>query len=67
MNDDKLNELIARHKSEVVIFREMDIQRNKDALECWHARGKRGNPPASHAVLGVARVLLDRRSHPRIF
>lgn len=45
MNDDELNELIARHKSEVAIFREMDIQREKDALESWRARGKRGNPP----------------------
>ena len=45
MNDDELNELIARHKSEVAIFHEMDIQREKDALESWRARGKRGNPP----------------------
>jgi ATP-dependent helicase STH1/SNF2 len=45
MNDDELNELIARHKSEVGIFHEMDTQRNKDALESWRARGKRGNPP----------------------
>jgi ATP-dependent helicase STH1/SNF2 len=45
MNDDELNELIARHKSEVSIFHEMDIQRDKDALESWRARGKRGNPP----------------------
>jgi ATP-dependent helicase STH1/SNF2 len=42
MNDDELNELIARHKSEV---HGMDIQREKDALESWRARGKRGNPP----------------------
>ena len=45
MNDDELNELIARHKSEVGIFHEMDLQREKDALESWRARGKRGNPP----------------------
>ena len=45
MNDDELNELIARHKSEVAIFHEMDVQREKDALESWRARGKRGNPP----------------------
>ena len=45
MNDDELNELIARHKSEVGIFHEMDIQREKDALENWRAQGKRGNPP----------------------
>jgi ATP-dependent helicase STH1/SNF2 len=45
MNDDELNELIARHKSEVGIFHEMDIQREKDALESWRAQGKRGKPP----------------------
>jgi ATP-dependent helicase STH1/SNF2 len=45
MNDDELNKLIAHHKSEVAIFHEMDIQREKDALESWRAQGKRGNPP----------------------
>jgi len=45
MNDDELNELIARHKSETSIFHEMDIQREKDALESWRAQGKRGRPP----------------------
>ena len=45
MNDDELNELIARHKSEVGIFHDMDIKREKDALENWRAQGKRGNPP----------------------
>jgi ATP-dependent helicase STH1/SNF2 len=35
MNDDELNELIARHKTEVAIFNEM---------ESWHSRGKRGKP-----------------------
>ena len=45
MNDDELNELIARHKSEIGIFHEMDIQREKDALESWRAQGKRGKPP----------------------
>ena len=45
MNDDELNELIARHKSEIAIYHEMDIQREKDALESWRAQGKRGKPP----------------------
>ena len=40
MNDDELNELIARHQSEVAIFHEMDILREKDALESWRGRGK---------------------------
>jgi hypothetical protein len=46
MNNDKLNELIARPESEVVISHEVDIQRDKDALKSWRARGKRGNSPA---------------------
>ena len=33
MNDDKPNELIACHKSEVDIFHEVDRQREKDAFE----------------------------------
>ena len=45
MNDDELNELIARHKSEVAIFHETDVQKEKGAMESWRARGKRGNPP----------------------
>ena len=47
MNDDELNELIARHKSETPIFHEMDMQREKDALESWHAQAarKQGKPP----------------------
>jgi ATP-dependent helicase STH1/SNF2 len=46
MNDVKLNELIPRLKSGVVISHEMDIRRDKDALESWRARDKRGNSSA---------------------
>jgi len=47
MNDEELNELIARHESENVIFREMDIKREREALESWRAAGNRGKPPPS--------------------
>jgi ATP-dependent helicase STH1/SNF2 len=43
MNDDELNELIARHKSETTIFHEMDMRREKDALESWRAQGNKEN------------------------
>ena len=45
MNDDELNELIARHESEVAIFREMDAKRERDALENWRNAGNKGRPP----------------------
>ncbi|KAF8168355.1 SNF2-family ATP dependent chromatin remodeling factor snf21 [Crassisporium funariophilum] len=45
MNDDELNELIARHDSETHIFREMDLQRERETLEAWRAKGNRGKPP----------------------
>jgi len=45
MNDEELNELIARHEDENAIFREMDLKRERDALEAWRAAGNRGKPP----------------------
>lgn len=45
MNDEELNEMIARHEPEVAIFREMDLQRERDTLEAWRAAGNRGKPP----------------------
>jgi ATP-dependent helicase STH1/SNF2 len=45
MNDEELNALIARSEEEAVIFAEMDIQRERDAIENWRAQGKRGKPP----------------------
>lgn len=45
MNDEELNALIARSEEEAVIFTEMDIKRDRDALENWRAQGKRGKPP----------------------
>ncbi|KAF9042067.1 SNF2-family ATP dependent chromatin remodeling factor snf21 [Panaeolus papilionaceus] len=45
MNDEELNELISRHDHEIKVFREMDIQREREALEKWRAEGNRGKPP----------------------
>lgn len=45
MNDDELNEMLARNDEEVEIFRDQDIQRERSALEAWRAAGNRGKPP----------------------
>lgn len=45
MNDDELNEMLARNDDEVVAFRAMDLAREREALENWRAAGHRGKPP----------------------
>ncbi|KAG7450799.1 uncharacterized protein BT62DRAFT_1045760 [Guyanagaster necrorhizus] len=45
MNDEELNALIARSEEEGEIFRQMDIQREREAQEKWRAQGKRGKAP----------------------
>ncbi|KAF5377272.1 hypothetical protein D9615_006425 [Tricholomella constricta] len=45
MNDDELNDLIARNDGEAVTFREMDIKREREATENWRNSGGRGKPP----------------------
>lgn len=45
MNDDELNELLARSEEENRIFRELDAKREREALENWRALGKKGKPP----------------------
>ncbi|KAL0945551.1 hypothetical protein HGRIS_014712 [Hohenbuehelia grisea] len=45
MNDDELNMIIARSEEEQTLFREMDLQRERDALEGWRTAGNRGKPP----------------------
>jgi ATP-dependent helicase STH1/SNF2 len=45
MNDDELNALISRTDEEAVIYAEMDIKREREGLDNWHAQGKRGKPP----------------------
>ncbi|KAF9066567.1 SNF2 family N-terminal domain-containing protein [Rhodocollybia butyracea] len=47
MNDEELNALISRTEDEGEIFRQMDIKRERDALEHWRALGNRGKPPQS--------------------
>ncbi|KAF8640822.1 hypothetical protein AX17_000471 [Amanita inopinata Kibby_2008] len=46
MNDDELNELIARSEEECAIFHEIDLKRERDMLESWRTAGNRGKPPA---------------------
>jgi hypothetical protein len=46
MNDDELNMMLARNDDEIIKFRDMDIKRERDALEAWRASGHRGRPPA---------------------
>ncbi|KZS90363.1 hypothetical protein SISNIDRAFT_488568 [Sistotremastrum niveocremeum HHB9708] len=46
MNDDEINELIARSDEEIRYFREMDIERERAAEERWRAAGNRGPRPA---------------------
>ncbi len=45
MNDDELNELIARSEEEGALFRELDLKRERDILENWRTAGNRGRPP----------------------
>jgi ATP-dependent helicase STH1/SNF2 len=45
MNDEELNMMLARNDGEIVTFRDMDIKRERDALEAWRAAGNRGKPP----------------------
>jgi ATP-dependent helicase STH1/SNF2 len=45
MNDEELNEMIARSDEEADIFRAMDLAREREALENWRIAGHRGKPP----------------------
>ena len=45
MNDEELNQIIARTDQEVVMFREIDIKRERDAMDTWRMAGNRGKPP----------------------
>jgi hypothetical protein len=46
MNDDELNELLARSEDESRIFRELDSKRERETLETWRTLGNKGKPPA---------------------
>src|SRR5882762_8999854 len=45
MNDDELNETLARNEDEGFVFRDIDIARERTALANWRAAGNRGKPP----------------------
>lgn len=45
MGDEEINEIISRSDDEERIFREIDIQREREAAEAWKAAGNRGKPP----------------------
>ncbi|KAJ2914877.1 hypothetical protein MD484_g5545, partial [Candolleomyces efflorescens] len=45
MNDDELNELLARTDDEARVFRELDLKRERDQLENWRSIGNKGKPP----------------------
>ena len=45
MNDEEINEIIARSDGEVEIFRQMDIQRVRDQKNAWQLAGRGGPPP----------------------
>ena len=45
MNDEELNAIIARSEEEAEIFRKLDAERERNALENWRAAGNRGKPP----------------------
>jgi ATP-dependent helicase STH1/SNF2 len=45
MNDDEINEIIARSDEESRLFAEMDMQRERDGMANWKAAGNRGKPP----------------------
>ena len=45
MDDDEINELLARDEGEVEIFGDMDIQRLRDIKNNWQLTGHHGPPP----------------------
>ena len=45
MNDEELNEIIARDDQELDTFRRMDRDREREAEHRWRAMGHRGRPP----------------------
>ena len=45
MDDDEINELLARDEGEVEIFRDMDIRRIRDQKNAWQLSGRHGPPP----------------------
>ncbi|KND04183.1 uncharacterized protein SPPG_01617 [Spizellomyces punctatus DAOM BR117] len=45
LDDNDLNEIIARNEEELELFNKMDAERNARELSLWRAAGNRGDPP----------------------
>jgi len=45
MNDDEINEILARSDHELEAFRKMDIEREREAEKTWRAKGGQGPKP----------------------
>lgn len=45
MNDEEINETIARGNEEAVIFCEVDLQHEHGVLDNWQRASNRGKPP----------------------
>lgn len=45
MDDDEINELLARDDKEIDVFKDMDVKRMRDAKHNWQLAGRHGPPP----------------------
>lgn len=45
MNDEEINELLARSDGEIEVFKDMDIKRIRDQKNAWQLSGRHGPPP----------------------
>ncbi len=45
MDDDEINDIVARSEAELILFREMDIQRAAQEQKDWHQAGHTGHVP----------------------
>jgi ATP-dependent helicase STH1/SNF2 len=45
MGDEEINAILSRSDEEIIIFRDFDIAREREAMEKWKAAGNRGKPP----------------------
>ena len=45
MNDDEINEILARDDQEVEIFKDKDIKCIRDQKNAWQLAGRHGPPP----------------------
>lgn len=45
MNDEEINEIIARNDEEVELYKDMDVQRLREQKNAWQLAGRHGPPP----------------------